>query len=78
MAKFFMTHSWNDVAFATRLCDDLRANGLDGFLDAYSIKPGDKIPKEIQTGLAECDVYLPILSRAAFKSDWCDEEINVE
>jgi len=67
--RFFITHSWKDIEFATRLCDDLRAAGLDGFLDAHSIKPGDSIPSRIERGLKECDVYLPIFSPDALKSD---------
>jgi hypothetical protein len=48
--KFFITHSWKDIDFAKRLCDDLRANGLGGFFDAYSVKPGDIISAEITHG----------------------------
>ena len=74
--KFFITHSWKDMEFARKLTDDLRAHGLDGFFDAYSIKPGDMIPKELQRGLEACDIYVPILSEAALASPWCDEELN--
>jgi hypothetical protein len=75
--KFFITHSWKDVDFARRLADDLRAHGLDGFFDAYSIKPGDNIAARINKGLVECDVYVPILSYAALESQWCEEEITI-
>ncbi len=74
--KFFITHSWKDIDFTRRLCDDLHQHGLTGFFDAYSIKPGDMIPAEIARGLEACDVYVPILSYAALASPWCDEEIN--
>jgi sulfatase modifying factor 1 len=76
MTKFFITHSWNDIEFAKRLCDDLRKYGLDGFFDAYSIRPGDDIAGRIARGLDECDVYLPLLSHAAVQSKWCELEIN--
>ncbi len=76
VAKFFITHSWKDVDFARCLADDLRAHGLDGFFDIYSVQPGDDIVARINRGLEECDVYIPILSAAALKSPWCDEEIN--
>jgi iron(II)-dependent oxidoreductase len=76
MAKFFMTHSWHDIVFVDRLYRDLSAHGLGGFLDKYAIKPGDKVSKEIQTGLEACEIYLPVMSYAALKSDWCDEEIH--
>ncbi|CAG0977214.1 Serine/threonine-protein kinase Pkn1 [Anaerolineae bacterium] len=75
-AKFFITHSWQDIDFARKLCDDLRAYGLDGFFDAYSIQPGDDIAGRIAHGLENCDVYVPLLSPAAVASKWCELEIN--
>jgi formylglycine-generating enzyme required for sulfatase activity len=74
--KFFITHSWQDIDFARRLCDDLRAHGLEGFFDAYSIQPGDDIAGRIAHGLEKCDVYVPLLSPAAVASKWCELEIN--
>lgn len=75
--KFFITHSWDDIDFARSLCDDLRANGLDGFFDERSIRPGESIPKRIERGLEDCDVYIPVFSPAALKSPWCDWEIDM-
>jgi len=74
--RFFITHSWNDIEFAERFANDLRARGLDGFFDKYSLSPGDIVSAEIQRGLEKCDFYTPILSYAALKSPWCEEEIN--
>ncbi len=74
--RFFITHSWKDLDFAKRLADDLRARGLEGFFDYYSIKPGENISERISKGLEECDVYVPILSFVALESRWCQEEIN--
>ena len=74
--KFFITHSWQDIDFAKQLCNDLRAHGLDGFFDAYSIQPGDDIAGRIAHGLENCDVYVPLLSPAAVASKWCELEIN--
>ena len=74
--KFFITHSHRDNVFARRLCDDLQKQGLGGFFDIYSIHPGDNISAEIDEGLKACDVYVPILSFAALKSDWCKDEIH--
>lgn len=74
--KFFITHSWKDIDFAKRLRDDLRKHGLEGFFDAYSIRPGDDIAGRIARGLEECDVYVPLLSPAALESKWCELEIN--
>jgi formylglycine-generating enzyme required for sulfatase activity len=74
--KFFITHSWKDIDFTKRLCDDLSVNGLAGFFDAYSIHPGDVVSAEIGRGLEACDIYVPVLSHAALKSPWCEEEVN--
>lgn len=74
--KFFITHSSKDAEFARRLVDDLRKNGFDGFLDIYSIKPGDNIAERIGRELDECDVYIPLLSFASLSSRWCNEEIT--
>ncbi len=76
LPRFFVTHSWKDLAFARHLADDLRSCGLDGFFDMYSIKPGQNISERIADGLEKCDVYVPILSHAALNSPWCKEEIN--
>jgi TIR domain len=73
---FFITHSSKDTEFARRLCDDLHKSGLQGFLDAYSIDPGDRISGRIDEGLEACDVFLPVLSIAALKSPWCKDEIS--
>ncbi|MBI5303421.1 MAG: tetratricopeptide repeat protein [Chloroflexi bacterium] len=74
--RFFITHSWHDNEFTLKLTRDLRAHGFDGFLDVYSVKPGDNIPAQINRGLETCDVYIPILSSASLKSKWCEREIN--
>ncbi|HEY0377748.1 MAG TPA: toll/interleukin-1 receptor domain-containing protein [Pyrinomonadaceae bacterium] len=74
--RFFITHSRTDVEFARRLGADLEASGLGGFIDMYSIHPGDDFVARINKGLEECDVHIPILSFDALKSLWCKEEIN--
>ena len=77
MTKFFITHSWKDIGFARKLCDDLRTSGLDGFFDERSIRPGESIPSRIERGLVECDYYLPVFSPDALQSPWCEWEIDM-
>ncbi len=74
--KFFITHSWSDNEFAKKLTDELTRIGYGSFLDVYSVKAGDDIPHEINRGLEECVVYIPILSVDSLKSKWCEREIN--
>jgi hypothetical protein len=74
--KIFVTYSHSDSSFARKLCADLHASGLQLFFDVESIKGGDRIAEKVSEGLAECDVYIPILSSQALKSPWCRDEIN--
>ncbi len=75
-SKIFITHSWNDIDFARKLYDDLIAQGMLVWLDDKTLQVGHRMAEEINRGLEWCDVYLPILSKAALISPWCWEEIN--
>ncbi len=74
--KIFLTYSHDDSELSTRLVRDLRKFGLEAFFDVESIKGGDRIAEKISEGLANCDVYIPILSFKALESLWCRDEIN--
>lgn len=74
--KYFITHSFRDLDLARHLDADLREQGFEGFLDAYSITPGQSIPAKINHALLACDIYIPILSFATLRSKWCREEID--
>lgn len=74
--KIFLTYSHDDSELSTSLVRDLRNFGLEAFFDVDSIKGGDKVAEKISEGLANCDVYIPILSFKALESLWCRDEIN--
>ena len=74
--KFFITHSWKDIEFARRLFKDLKAHGVEGWMDDTAVRGGERLAEEINRGLEGCEVYLPIMSPAALQSLWCWEEIN--
>jgi formylglycine-generating enzyme required for sulfatase activity len=75
--RFFITHSSKDIEFARKLCQDLNDAGLNGFFDERSVRPGESIPKRIEQGIEQCDVYIPVLSPHALKSRWADWEIDM-
>jgi formylglycine-generating enzyme required for sulfatase activity len=77
LPKFFITHSWKDIEFTRKLCQDLNDAGLNGFFDERSVRPGKSIPKRIEQGIEQCDVYIPVLSPHALKSSWADWEIDM-
>ncbi len=74
--KVFITHSWNDIEFARRLYQDLKTLGFPLWFDDKTLKPGHRLAQEISQGLEWCDIYIPVISRAALASKWCWEEIN--
>lgn len=74
--RIFISHSWHDIHFARNLNDALRAKGHSVFLDAHSVGVGDSIPSRINSGLEECDIFIPVLSFQALESKWVKAEIN--
>ena len=74
--KFFITHSWQDIEFAKRLCDDLKEQGFAVWFDRVTLQGGHRTADEINQGLAWWDYYLPVLSRTALEVKWCAEEVH--
>lgn len=72
----FLSHSSKDKPFVRQLASDLKANGVQVWLDELSIKVGDSIPDRISQGLAESDYFLVALSRASTQSEWVRRELN--
>ena len=75
-AKVFITHSHHDLEFARRLRNDLAAHSLETWFDNESLKAGERLAERINQGLAWCDTYIPIITRASLASPWCSEEIS--
>lgn len=75
-AKVFITHSHHDIEFARRLSSDLAARSVEVWFEDTSLRGGERLAEEINRGLAWCDVYIPIITRAALASTWCWEEMN--
>ena len=76
MNKVFLSHQKEDKEFVEALGVNLRKNGIDVFFDKWDIQPGDSIPKEIEDALAECNLFLYVMSPASVKSKWVQEEYH--
>jgi len=74
--KAFISHSTNDHVFVERLAADLRANGVDAWYSGWEIKPGDSMRAQLDEGLAECDIFIIILSRASIDRPWVQTELD--
>ncbi len=76
MPKIFISHSSSDNESALQIARALRRNGLDVFYDAWSLNPGDSLVDKIQTGVADANVLVVLLSNSSVRSGWVRQEIN--
>lgn len=72
----FLSHSSRDKSFIRQLATDLKANGVQVWLDEQNIKVGDSIPDKISQGLAESDYFLFAASKNSVDSEWVKRELN--
>lgn len=75
--KAFLSHSHQDKSFVTQLGTELRKSGVDAWLDQWEIKPGDSLIRKIfYEGLADCRLFVVVLSKASVQSPWVREELD--
>ncbi len=74
MSRVFLSHSSRDKTLVARLAEDLTAEGIGVWLDAWEILAGDSIAQAIQKGLEASDLVVLVLSRASVQSGWVDKE----
>ena len=75
--KVFISHASEDKSFALDLAGKLRANGVDAWVDAWEILPGDKlIDKIFNQGIGQAAAFLIILSNASVTKAWVVEELD--
>jgi hypothetical protein len=72
----FLSHSSLDKAFIRQLATDLKAKGIQVWLDEQNIKVGESIPEKISQGLAESDYFLFAVSKNSVSSEWVKKELN--
>jgi WD40 repeat protein len=73
--KLFISYAHSDAGtIARRLAEDLRAMGLDVWLDLERATPGASWTRKIETGIDDADIVLALLSTGAFNSDICRAE----
>lgn len=74
--KVFVSHASKDKDFVDRLVSDLAARGVPVWYDKLDVRLGDSIPGKINSGISEAKYFLIVLSPAAVKSKWVQEELN--
>jgi len=76
MPTVFVSHSSVDKRFVGALTKALNERGIPTWVDDKQIKVGQPIPRRISEGIAACDFFLIVISKAAIKSQWVENELN--
>ena len=74
MSKVFLSYSHRDESFVTALFRRLTGDGVECFFDKESIGWGDNWVLELEKGLDECDLIVPILTPEFCRSEWAKLE----
>ena len=73
--KIFVSHSSKDVAFASKLVDDLNAAGAQAWMDSNDLGPGN-FQERISEALTDCEWFLLVLTDNALDSKWVRQEVD--
>jgi len=74
MGKLFISHSSQDLAWCQQFVAALRAAGHTCFFDHDSIPGSAEWVATIEKGVQECDIFVLVLSPAAWSSPWVQDE----
>lgn len=72
----FLCHSSKDKELAHRLANDLQAQGIDTFFDAWEIGPGDSLRQKIDAGLTNCTHFIALLTPNSIDAPWVKAEMD--
>lgn len=76
--KVFISHASEDKSrFVTAFATQLRANGVDAWLDRWEMLPGDSLVDKIfEEGLKDANAVIIVLSNNSVAKPWVSEELN--
>jgi len=76
--KVFLSHASEDKdRFVVDFARQLRASGVDVWLDQWEMKPGDSLVDKIfEEGLKEARAVIVVLSTTSVQKPWVREELN--
>jgi hypothetical protein len=77
MGSVFLSHSHVDKPFVRRLAADLKAAGVDVWLDEAEIKIGDSLIRKIEESISTVEYVAACLSSNSIKSNWVTKELDI-
>jgi len=75
MPKVFFSYAREDAAFVLKLASDLRAAGIDLWIDQLDITPGERWDSAVETALKNAPFLLVVLSPASVGSQNVMDEV---
>src|SRR5215472_865173 len=73
----FLSYASQDAGDARRICEALRAGGIEVWFDQSELRGGDAWDQMIRTQIRECALFVPIVSAATaarpegyFRLEW--------
>jgi hypothetical protein len=73
--KVFISHSWKNKTEVQKIADELKAAGVELWMDANHLLPGQQIQETIDNVLSQVDAVVLIWTKEASKSDGVAAEI---
>ena len=74
--RIFISHASEDKEIAIQIAEDLRAQGIDAWLDQWELSFGDALQSAISKGIDEAGIFLAVMSHAALGKPWVKAEID--
>lgn len=76
--KVFISHATEDKnRFVLKFAEELRANGVDAWLDKWEMLPGDSLVDKIfEEGIKGASAFIVVLSATSVAKPWVREELN--
>lgn len=75
--SIFISYASEDSGIAKRICDTLRAAGIEVWFDQRELRGGDSWEQEIRRQIADCALFVPLISAATqarpegyFRLEW--------
>jgi hypothetical protein len=72
----YFAHASEDKVTARPIVQHLISNGIDVWFDEWEIGAGDSLRRKMDEGLSNCSHFLVLLTEAALKKPWVNEEID--
>jgi hypothetical protein len=76
MPQYFLSYARADSQFALKLGDDLRASGVDIWIDQKDIKPSTRWDRAIEAALRDCAAVVVVLSPRSVASENVLDEVG--